>query len=554
MLISAIFFTLFGALVFEVMSGSSVGSHAGALAGLMEAWSSAGALCDGQGCVVVFNRKFASRLGRSAGELSKVPLQRLCDLNPATLTSEPDSMLYGQLNLEAGRTSRRLNQPCSVPVRLRPLQIRGSATDPWLLLELLEPLVSLAEMDQISQGYQQAGYGLFMIELLQIDLIRGKLGVTAAEALVEELVRRLTEALPSPGFLARQGGDRLVVILPGMLTVEAARIRAEEMMVLLEAPITMAEHVLEPSVSVGVSRAQDDGNDFRQLLVVAGRALDETHRYPFTSCCVALPEERQVRLLSLLAHPLASAIEQDKLELAYQPIMELSSGSIKAVEVLCRWHDSELGQQNPEDFIDVAQATQQMALLEQRVIQRALSQLARWDRSGLKVERLSINISPLRLREPEWISELQRLLDQHGLTPGRIILEIAEYSFLDLAGVGAIQFLELRRLGFGLAMDDFGSGYAGLRRLRELPFTSVKIDRSLIAAIDYDQMQQSMIDSLISYARNTELEVVVEGIERARQLQMLISLGCRHGQGYHLAPPQSPAQIETLMRSGSLLA
>jgi len=287
---------------------------------------------------------------------------------------------------------------------------------------------------------------------------------------------------------------------------------------------------------------------------VAGRALDETHRYPFTNCCVALPEERQVRLLSLLAHPLASAIEQDKLELAYQPIMELSSGSIKAVEVLCRWHDPELGQQNPEDFIDVAQATQQMALLEQRVIQRALSQLARWDRSGLKVERLSINISPLRLKEPEWISELQRLLDQHGLTPGRIILEIAENSFLDLAGVGAIQFLELRRLGFGLAMDDFGSGYAGLRRLRELPFTSVKIDRSLIAAIDYDQMQQSMIDSLISYARNTELEVVVEGIERARQLQMLISLGCRHGQGYHLAPPQSPAQIETLMRSASLPA
>jgi diguanylate cyclase (GGDEF)-like protein len=423
-----------------------------------------------------------------------------------------------------------------------------------LLLELLDPLISLMEMDQVSQGYQQEGYGLFMIELLQMDLIRGKLGVTAAETLVEDLLRRLVEALPSPAFLARQGGDRLVVILPGMLSVDGARIRAEEMMLLLEAPVTMAEHVLEPSVSVGVSRAHEDGNDFRQLLLVAGRALDETHRYPFINCCVALPQERQVRLRNLLAHPLANAIQQDKLELAYQPIVDLTSGSIAAVEVLCRWHDTELGQQNPDDFIDVAQATKHMALLEQRVIHRALSQLARWDRSGLNVERLSINISPLRLREPEWIGELQRLLDQNHLTPGRIIFEIAENNFLDLAGEGAIQFLELRRLGFGLAMDDFGSGYAGLRRLRELPFTSVKIDRSLIAAIDYDQMQQSMIDSLVSYASNTELEVVVEGIERARQLQMLISLGCRHGQGYHLAPPQSPAQIETLMRSGSLLA
>jgi diguanylate cyclase (GGDEF)-like protein len=462
-------------------------------------------------------------------------------------------MLYGHLNPEAVRPGSRSHQLSSLPVRLRPLQSRGSAADSWLLLELLEPLVTLAEMDQISQGYQQAGYGLFMIEVLQMDLIRGKLGVTAAEALVEDLLRRLVEALPSPVFLARQGGDRLVVIVPGMLSVDEARIRGEEMMLLLETPITMAEHVLELSVSMGVSRTHEDGNDFHQLLLVAGRALDHTHRYPFSNCCVALPEERQVLLCNLLANPLANAIEQDRLELAYQPIVELTSGSIAAVEVLCRWHDPELGQQSPEDFIDVARATKQMARLEQRVIKRALSQLARWDRSGLTVERLSINISPLRLREPEWIGELQRLLDQHGLTPGRIILEIAENNLLDLAGVGEIQFRDLRRLGFGLAMDDFGSGYAGLRRLSELPFTSVKIDRSLIAAIDYDQMQQSMINSLIDYATNDDLEVVVEGIERARQLQMLITLGCRHGQGYHLAPPQSPAQIETLLRSGSLL-
>ena len=140
-------------------------------------------------------------------------------------------------------------------------------------------------------------------------------------------------------------------------------------------------------------------------------------------------------------------------------------------------------------------------------------------------------------------------LERHQLPPGRIVLELTEGSILEMSNHVANQLRDLRRQGFDLAMDDFGTGYSGLQRLTELPFSEVKIVRSLISAIDYDQLQQAMLSAVIRLSDATGIMVVVEGVERSRQRQMLLTLGCRHGQGYQLLAPLSDLELEALLQS-----
>jgi EAL domain-containing protein (putative c-di-GMP-specific phosphodiesterase class I) len=324
---------------------------------------------------------------------------------------------------------------------------------------------------------------------------------------------------------------------------------AGELLASLETPTTVLEHVIEPSLNVGISRCPEDGSDFALLLDAATRALEETHRQPFSSCCIAAPVERSVQLQERLARPLALAIEQEQLELAYQPIIELESGRVIAAEVLCRWDDPVLGRQSPADFIDVAEATAQISSLGRWVMERALEALRRWDVAGLPLERICVNVSPLQVQDPAWSSDLLTALERHRLTPDRIVLELTEGSILEMSSHVANQLRDLRRLGFELAMDDFGTGYSGLQRLTELPFSEVKIDRSLISAIDYDQLQQAMLSAVIRLSEATGIKVVVEGVERSRQRQMLLSLGCRYGQGYQLSAPLSDLDLEALLLS-----
>ncbi len=159
------------------------------------------------------------------------------------------------------------------------------------------------------------------------------------------------------------------------------------------------------------------------------------------------------------------------------------------------------------------------------------------------------DLQPRDSRRSSRSSDLRMALERHQLTPGRIVLELTEGSILEMSNHVANQLRDLRRQGVDLAMDDFGTGYSGLQRLTELPFSEVKIDRSLISAIDYDQLQQAMLSAVIRLSDATGIMVVVEGVERSRQRQMLLTLGCRHGQGYQLLAPLSDLELEALLQS-----
>ncbi|WP_216902836.1 bifunctional diguanylate cyclase/phosphodiesterase [Synechococcus sp. CCY 9618] len=521
----------------------------GAIEGLLRRIEKPAALADGQGVIVAANEAFCRRAGLELAELRQRDLQQLCIADVTPLLKGTVAALSSDLLGSPGADG-------AIPLSLTRLE--ATATDDgeppapergWCLLELLDQRVSLGDLDELVSARCPDGAVLLHLEVLQLDLVRGRLGIAACEALIEEIAHRLEAVLPSKGFFSRQGGDRLLALLPGSMGIDAVRDLAGELLASLEAPTTVLEHVIEPSLNVGISRCPEDGSEFALLLDAATRALEETHRQPFSSCCIAAPVERSVQLQELLARPLALAIEQEQLELAYQPIIELESGRVIAAEVLCRWDDPVLGRQSPADFIDVAEATAQISSLGRWVMERAFEALHRWDVAGLQLEKICVNVSPLQVQDPTWSSDLLMALERHRLTPDRIVLELTEGNIMEMSSHVANQLRDLRRQGFHLAMDDFGTGYSGLQRLTELPFSEVKIDRSLISAIDYDQLQQAMLSAVIRLSEATGITVVVEGVERSRQRQMLLTLGCRHGQGYQLSAPLSDLDLEALLQS-----
>ena len=508
------------------------------LQSLLDISGDAVALLDGRGQCVEASQSFLSRAGLPHSTLQRLDLAALIGQDSGPFLRGELPGFHGELAVGAAA-----NQP----LRLSRLENPVAGGSPWFLLELLPQRVQLHSLEEILQQRFANGATLLQLSLLHLDLVRGKLGIDAAEALHDQMGHRLGASLPAGSFYALQGGDRLLALTPGRLSVEEAREMAGALLDKLETPISIAEQVIEPSLSVGVSRCPDDGIDFPHLLDSSTQALQETQRPPFSSCCVAMPVTRTLRMTELLAKPLARAIEENRLELAFQPILELRSGRVTAAEVLCRWDDPELGRQSPFDFIDVAEATQQISSLGKWVMETAFSQFHRWEASGLRLARIGLNISPLQLQDPAWTKDLLVALERHQLSPERIVLELTEGDVLEITNVLADQIRELRRMGFILCLDDFGTGYSGLQRLTKLPFNQVKVDRSLISAIDYDQLQQAMLSAVISLGNASSLDVVVEGVERSRQLQILISLGVHLGQGYHLSAPLSAGELQELL-------
>ena len=402
----------------------------------------------------------------------------------------------------------------------------------------------------MAERFQNGGSGgssLLQLELREQGGLLNPLGVERIEAIINVIQERLMVALPEGSSICRSRPDRLIALMPGPRTLPRLRQDGLRLQTLLSAPIQLGDELITPVLSLGLSRSPQDGVGFELLLEASDRALAKAHRQPIASACVASPPERPERQLRLLARPLARAIHQQKLRLYYQPIVEMESERIEAVEVLCRWDDPVLGRISPIDFIAVAEATEQINQLGRWLIDTVFGQVKPWLSRPGGLRYASLNISPLQLHHGGLVAVLQEALARHDLRPGQIMLEITEDQSLTSCDLAQQHLLALHRLGFQLAMDDYGTGYSGLQRLHSLPFTALKVDRSLIKAVDTDTLQQAMIRGVMAMQNNSNLTVVVEGIERQEQRDTLLALGCRYGQGFLFARPIPPEAVDLLL-------
>jgi EAL domain-containing protein (putative c-di-GMP-specific phosphodiesterase class I) len=195
----------------------------------------------------------------------------------------------------------------------------------------------------------------------------------------------------------------------------------------------------------------------------------------------------------------------------------------------------------------VAEATEQINLLGSWVIDSVFSQLRRWLSLPLGLRYVSLNVSPLQLHHEGLLGVLQNASQRHGINPAQIMLEITEDQCFAGESLALRHLLELHRLGFTLAMDDYGTGYSGLQRLQALPFGAVKVDRCLIRTIETDRLQRAMLRGVVDLQNSTDLRVVVEGVERVSQQRALLELGCRLGQGFLFSRPVPAERLESLL-------
>ncbi|MFC6838696.1 EAL domain-containing response regulator [Xanthomonas theicola] len=234
------------------------------------------------------------------------------------------------------------------------------------------------------------------------------------------------------------------------------------------------------------------------------------------------------------AATLHEALRRGDIEVAYQPKVDMRSGQVHGVEALARWRHPRNGQIAPDRFIALAEREGLIHALTASVADQAMARLAAWKQSGLRLT-LAINLSPLLLQDPGLLDELHSQLQRHGLAPADVVLEITESSLVEASALGMLARLRLQ--GFGLSLDDYGTGFSSLQQLTRIPFTELKIDRIFVHDAHLSRNLRTVLESALGMAQRLGLSTVAEGIETVEDWRLLQQLGCDLGQGYLLARP-----------------
>ncbi|MDH5290503.1 MAG: EAL domain-containing protein, partial [Acidimicrobiia bacterium] len=414
------------------------------------------------------------------------------------------------------------------------------------------------EATMASAGDQ--GLAMIVIDLDDFKTVNDSLGHSIGDELLRHLSARLTGALRDSDMAARLGGDEFAVLLE---EAERAPVLATAQRLLreIEAPITISDREISLHASVGVAFSADGGAATAEtLLRNADLAMYGAKNRGKGRVAVFddSMHEGAFERLELKAD-LARAVERGELLLHYQPVVDLARGTIAGFEALMRWNHRARGTVGPGTFIPLAEETGLIVPIGRWLMDEALGQLRRWQNLLPDGETLSmsINVSGRQLEDEHVVDDLRTAIDRAGVAAGSVVVELTESVVVEDSPELVARLREIRALGVGLHADDFGTGFASYAALQSLPFTGVKIDRSLVSGLDGEMADRAVaqVHSIIDMAASTGLRVVAEGIESGAQAAVLRDLHCEHAQGFYFArpAPADGAQAELLRRSGTSL-
>lgn len=376
--------------------------------------------------------------------------------------------------------------------------------------------------------------GVLFIDLDRFKQVNDSLGHAAGDELLVKIARRLERGVREDDTVARLGGDEFVVVLTDVEHYEDVRETAERLLEAIRQPLQFQGRQLVITCSLGMSVYPDDGLDRETLLKQADAAMYQIKDSGRDGLSVYLPPadpRREDRFTLRLE--LREALEQGKLELYYQPLMD-GTGRLAGAEALLRWDHPKLGAVSPELFISLAEDSGLIVLIGELALQKAAEQLAQWHAQGLLLPEISVNVSARQLRDRNFSAHVKDILERTGVAPERLTLELTESVLMD--EVASAKLRTLKTLGVGLALDDFGTGYSALAYLKRFPIDRLKIDRGFIKGILSDPADAAIVSTLIDLGRKLDLQVVAEGVETEQQLEALRASGCHYFQGYVYAP------------------
>ncbi|MDN3557416.1 EAL domain-containing protein [Halomonas maura] len=413
-----------------------------------------------------------------------------------------------------------------------------------------DPLTGLAnrslftlKLDEALQGEASTETAVIFIDIDHFKDINDTHGHSLGDELLCQVADRLRHCVQSRDTVARFGGDEFIILLRGIGQEGQAMAIARRILRNLSEPYELGVASCHSTASLGITLASRHGCSVEALIRNADQAMYEAKslgRQKVVLFDPSIDERHQLRLRYEAG--LRKAIDNGELYVLFQPRFEITGQRVVGAEALVRWQSEEHGPVPPSTFIPIAENSRLIVDIGRLVLEEACHQAAQWAEAGYPVP-VSVNLSPRQLHEGELIRDIQGAIQQAGLPPRLLELEITETHLMDNVDQVLPVLHQIRAMGLGLAIDDFGTGYSSLTYLKRLPIEILKIDRSFIADVPGDVDDEILLGAIISMSHSLNFRVVAEGVETEAQRDFLEGLGCDEVQGFLLGRPESPGRL-----------
>jgi diguanylate cyclase (GGDEF)-like protein len=398
------------------------------------------------------------------------------------------------------------------------------------------------------------GVGVLFIDIDNFKLVNDSLGHAAGDALLQELAARLQKAVRDSDVVARQGGDEFLVLIndielqgSAITAVHTAESVAHRIQEYLNEPFALEKEEFYVTGTIGMSIFPLDARESEDLLRNADAAMYRSKKQGPGGSLLHSATSRDVLAELSFATRIRRAVDARQWVLHYQPIVDLESGDVRAVEALIRWADPVRGLIPPGEFLPLAEAMGLSEAIGDWVQNEVIRQARIWRDQGRRFE-VCFNITPRQLRRPDIATRILSAIEAADLDPSGLVLEVTEAAAAGELEEAEAALRKLRDRGMGVAMDDFGTGNSSLARLRGLPVDRLKIDQMFVRDVSRGGPGRGMVSAIIKLARTIGMCPIAEGIETEEQRMFLIREGCGLGQGFYFSRPVLADQIPTRLR------
>jgi diguanylate cyclase (GGDEF)-like protein/PAS domain S-box-containing protein len=405
---------------------------------------------------------------------------------------------------------------------------------------------------ETQRRHPESVFAVLFLDLDRFKLVNDSLGHVVGDELLVAVTQRLTDTMRSSDTIARLGGDEFAILVEGMEHAADAVRTARRIQDALAEPFQLDGHEIFTTVSIGIAVSTTGYGQPQDVLRDADIAMyrAKAHGKARHEVFDTNMHEHTVALLQFETD-LRRAIDRAELRVHYQPVVELRGGALRGFEALVRWQRGD-ALVPAQEIVSVAEETGLIVPIGEWVLRESLRQMRAWDEAGLTggAIDLHVNLSPRQLLHPNLVERLRDIIEESGLDPRRLHLEVTESLLIDNAAAAAELLHALRSMSVGLSLDDFGTGYSSLSSLRQFPFDMLKIDRSFLLDADTRRVDE-IVRTISTLAQILGMRVTIEGVETAAQADRMRNLGVDYGQGFYFAKPLEPEGAEERMREAA---
>jgi diguanylate cyclase (GGDEF)-like protein/PAS domain S-box-containing protein len=402
---------------------------------------------------------------------------------------------------------------------------------------------------------KQTELAVMFIDLDRFKLVNDTLGHVKGDELLQQAAGRLKECLRKGDTLARQGGDEFTIVLPELRDRDDARMVADKFLEVLQEPFDLDGHAVHISASIGIAIYPEHGESIDELLRHADIAMYQIKGQGKNGHAFYDPSMQDVSHQKIaLEQSLRRALENNELEMYYQPQIDAISGRIVGAEALMRWNHPTRGIVSPGEFLPFAEENGLMLPISDWMIGALCRDMLQWKNIGGNQVRLSLNLSPQYLDRGDFFEKMRGALLRYGIAPSQIEVEITENICIRNPQHAIEQLNKLGQLGVSVAIDDFGTGYSSLAYLHRFPVHTIKIDQSFVKEIHDEHGHYPVVLAIISIARGLGLNLIAEGVETDSQARYLRANGCLTMQGYLYHRPMPLGRFVDVLRTQGLPA